>query len=139
MTSPYGPDRSASPRRSAVVAQRGLSTGGELLAALCRAEALASGLDDDQFADLVHARGDLIARHRGNESAERRRRVLAHEDLAKRLRNVLGLADAKTWNGYVPPRTDGTGRLNTSRIRAQLVAICREAYERDTTDRSASA
>lgn len=121
--------------------RRGLS-GGDVLAELCRAEARSAGLDQDQFEDLVHARGEQWCaplQQREGVSADRRRRVLAHPDLAKRLQSLLGLADAKHWNGYVPPRVDAFDCINTSSIRAALIVICREAHEREMNDRSASA
>lgn len=133
-------ERTARSRRSADFGVGAMRESGELLAALCRSEALAADLDDDQFGDLVHARGHLLLQaqqQRQGAAAERRRRVLAHDDLAKRLKNLLGLADARNWNCYVPPQVDGYGCLNTSRVRTKLIAICREAHERETNDRSA--
>lgn len=120
----------------------GLSTGGELLAALVRAEATTGRLDQDRYGDLVYARAEQWraagADHRG-VAADRRARVLAHPDLAKRLRLLLGLADPRIWSGYLPPSRDHNNQLNTSPIRAALVAICREAYERAQQDGAASA
>lgn len=61
----------------------------------------------------------------GKKAAERRARVLSHPDLAERLCKVLGLADARHWRGHVP-----AGRPAGDRG-AELIAICREALERD--------
>jgi hypothetical protein len=120
----------------------GLSTGGELLAALIRAESVTNQLDPDQHGDLTHARAELW-RQAGQEhhgvAADRRARVLAHPDLSRRLCLLLSLSDPRHWNGFVPPSRDGYGQINTSPIRAALVTICREAYQRAQQDGAASA
>lgn len=76
-----------------------------------------------------------------SEQAERRKLVLAHEDLAKRLTLApIGLADPKQWTGFIPPfMIEGaynplTQRnswvRNPSPQRVHLVALCHEAYAR---------
>ncbi|MFC6090729.1 hypothetical protein [Saccharothrix lopnurensis] len=120
----------------------GLSTAGELLAMLCRAEAASARLDPDQFGDLVHARGELWRSTAGDHervSADRRRAVLAYPDLARRLRLLLDLPDAKRWTGYMPPAVDQNGRPNDSPIRAALVKLVHEAYTREHAGEAASA
>ncbi len=45
-------------------------------------------------------------------AAERRRRVLAHPDLAQRLtERPLGFMRPEMWNGYVPPASGFSGRV----------------------------
>lgn len=59
--------------------------------------------------------------------AARRDRVLAHDWAASRLRLILGLSDARHWNGYVAPATDG--RQNDSPIRAALLELLRDVEQ----------
>lgn len=55
---------------------------------------------------------------------ERRRRLLAHDDLARQLLYPpLRYSRPEVWNGYIPPETDCTGRRNDSTRRQQLIAI----------------
>lgn len=131
---------------------------GELYAELLRAEARSRRLSHAEYDDLARQRGaeavQLLTEAR-EASEERRERVLRHADLAERLRQVLGLSSAARWNGWVPPRTlaadpcdecrrgrpgkrrpqcDDTYHLapgNDSPIRAEVVEICREAYQRE--------
>lgn len=71
------------------------------------------------------------------ECQERRARVLAHPDLAARLKEPpLSLSDPARWNGYIPPRTlpdkaNGSARANDSAVRRQLVDIASEALARE--------
>jgi hypothetical protein len=100
----------------------------------------------------------LAMRERHEANLARRRRVLSHDDLRRRLETDLGYARADQWNGYVPPRLDpeddgelcrmvgrnGLVRLNergarsepsglsNSPRRALLVDICAEAARRET-------
>lgn len=86
--------------------------------------------------DLRH-QGDLLrylhaARARaGAECAHRRRLVLAHPDLAARLAELLLLASAQQWGGFVSPEREADGRPNRSPIRAGLVEIVAEAQARE--------
>lgn len=72
------------------------------------------------------------------ECQDRRARVLAHPDLAKRLTEPpLSLSEPARWNGYIPPRTlpedeFGRARVNNSPVRRQLVAIASEALARES-------
>lgn len=67
---------------------------------------------------------------------ERRRRVLAHPDLAAKLcEPPLRLARPEVWTGYIPgPRvpTLGGEKPNKSPIRRQLLDIVRAVAERET-------
>lgn len=65
------------------------------------------------------------------QTAHRRARVLAHPWATKRLCDILGLANAEQWNGYVPPNTDEHGRANTSPTRRALVELLREVDQFD--------
>lgn len=72
------------------------------------------------------------------ETQERRKRVLAHPDLAAQLTQPpLALTDPVKWNGYIPPRTLPSGdgnpydKVNDSPVRRQLVAIAAEALRRE--------
>ncbi len=48
-----------------------------------------------------------------SEAASRRKRVLAHPDLAKLLtERPLGFQRPEQWNGYVPPATGFWGRVS---------------------------
>ncbi len=52
-------------------------------------------------ADIAQIRAEARA-----AAAERRRRVLAHPDLAQRLtERPLGFPRPEMWNGYIPPAT----------------------------------
>lgn len=67
---------------------------------------------------------------------DRRLRVLAHPDIARRLVTELGLERAENWSGYVPPRIayfDGQGRSvpNDSPRREALMAILTAVMERE--------
>lgn len=65
------------------------------------------------------------------ENAERRRRVLAHADLAARLTlPPYRLRSPEMWTGFVPPRI-WQGQMNPSPIRRQLIEIAAEAYRRE--------
>jgi hypothetical protein len=74
---------------------------------------------------------------------ERRNYVLQYPDLADKLRDCpLGLKDPQKWNGFIPPQYDhsaanGVSQLNTSPIRAQLVALVGEAIRRYHTPSAA--
>jgi hypothetical protein len=66
----------------------------------------------------------------------RRRRVLAHPDIAVRLLRV-GYTDPAHWTGYVPPST-WSGHYgpvhNDSPVRRELVDILRAVAAREATD-----
>lgn len=69
------------------------------------------------------------------ECADNRAAVLAYDDLAAMLtKPPLSYARPEQWNGYVPPRTDANGTLNTSRRRVALVALVQTARSRKGTD-----
>lgn len=69
------------------------------------------------------------------EAQERRARVLKHEDLRAAL--VAAGFRPECWNGYVPPRLDAYGRLNTSPQRRDLVDISVEAMRREREQQAA--
>lgn len=123
--------------------RKGLSPWGELYGQLLRAESIAHRRTPEQHAEVVRRRSEqavraLTAAHTANQ--ERRDRVLRHPDLAQQLRDVLDIADASRWNGWVPPaEVPGPATvpfyvLNTSPVRAALVRICREAYLRENPE-----
>lgn len=68
----------------------------------------------------------------------RRAAVLAHPDLAERLKSApLSVAEPRQWSGFVPPATverRHSASLINSPVRAQLVAIVTEAQRRDGRD-----
>lgn len=86
------------------------------------------------------------------ENAARARRVLKHEDLRERLRD-LGFTNPTSWNGWIPPKfgqehacpsclspmvkrppcqgAEHRSRYNESIRRRALVDIAAEAYERE--------
>lgn len=75
--------------------------------------------------------GDYLRQAREQEAATnaaRKRLVYRHADLVDRLR-LLG---QDPWNGRIPPAEWG-GAINTSPIRAELLAITAEAEQRTTT------
>ncbi|GAB3459492.1 hypothetical protein [Actinophytocola sediminis] len=136
--------------------RKSLSPWGELYAQLLRAESIEHRRTPDQHALSTRFRAEeavqaLNAAHTANQ--ERRERVLRHPDLATQLRDVLGVADASRWNGYVPPaQVPGSVRFartvpervrrsaseeeryfvaNTSPVRRRLVEICAEAFRRE--------
>jgi hypothetical protein len=142
--------------------RKSLSPWGELYGQLLRAESIDHRRTPAQHAASTRLRAEqavraLTAAHTTNK--ERRDRVLRHPDLAQRLCDVLGIADAARWNGYVPPAEvpggavlarSGQDRLrrtavldgepyyvvNTSPVRAALVRICREAYLRENPEQA---
>jgi hypothetical protein len=61
----------------------------------------------------------------------RRARVLAYEWAATRLRHILQIADARHWNGFVPPLLDHEGDPNSSSIRRALIELLRDVAETD--------
>lgn len=70
-----------------------------------------------------------------DKAKERRRRVLAHPDLAKRLcEPPYNLAAPEMWTGFVPPAEVPVAtywRPNNSPIRRQLIDILNAVAERD--------
>jgi hypothetical protein len=79
----------------------------------------------------------LMALFRGEKSRskarskERRRLVLAHEDLRKALcAPLIGYSRPENWNGWIPPESDSSGARNDSSRRAALVALVAEAERR---------
>jgi len=55
----------------------------------------------------------------GNQQADRRARVLKHDDLARRLTDELGYTKPQRWTGYIPPRLwplDDDGELLRSSV-----------------------
>ena len=81
--------------------------------------------------------GDYLRHTREQEAitnTQRKRLVYRHTDLVDQLR----LIGQDPWNGRIPPPEWG-GSLNTSPIRAQLLAIVAEAEQRTVeTARSAA-
>ena len=103
-------------------------------------------------AAIVKAWRSAVARAR-QASAERRARVLAHPDLARRLTEPpLALHEPARWSGWIPPRLlaaqacpacnaggpawacrghEHLAPVNDSPFRVQLVEIAAEAMRRD--------
>lgn len=80
--------------------------------------------------------GDYLRQTREQEAATnaaRKRLVYRHTDLVDQLR----LIGQDPWNGRIPPPEWG-GSLNTSPVRAALLAIVTEAEKRTDTVRSAA-
>lgn len=89
------------------------------------------------------ALGEILMTARGTvraalaESAERRARVLRHDDLAALLKaKPLEYKRPDQWNGYVPPAlmpedSDGLAKRNDSPRRAALVELSAEAWRRE--------
>lgn len=62
---------------------------------------------------------------------DRRDRVLAHPDIAKRLcERPLSLSTPEVWSGYVPPYM-WRDQVNNSPVRAQLMEILHAVAERE--------
>lgn len=81
--------------------------------------------------------GEFLRQQREQEAATnaaRKQLVYRHTDLADRLR----LIGQHPWNGRIPPAEWG-GAINTSPIRAALLAIVTEAEQRTTTTAARSA
>ena len=81
--------------------------------------------------------GDYLRQARATEAAAnaaRKRLVYRHADLVDRLR-LLG---QDPWNGRIPP-AQWSGAINTSPIRAALLAIVAEAEQRSAGTREAAA
>lgn len=81
--------------------------------------------------------GEYLRQARETEAATNARRkqlVYRHTDLADRLR-LLG---QHPWNGRIPPAEWG-GAINTSPIRAELLAIVAEAEQRAATNTRSAA
>lgn len=97
----------------------------------------------------------IVSAQARDECAQRKARVLAHPDLARRLVTELGYQRPEQWNGYVPPLIINPGasevlthngtpnrnggrsagqQQNDSPRRAALIAICREAYKREQAE-----
>lgn len=75
---------------------------------------------------------DDIAREVREKCAERRARVLAHPDIAKRLCDLpMRYPSPEFWTGYIPGPTRGDDRPNNSPIRRQLLSIVQAVYERE--------
>lgn len=70
-------------------------------------------------------------RERRAEIAARRERVLAHAWACKRLCTILGLSDARNWNGYVPEARNTDGTPNTYESRRALIELLREVAAAD--------
>lgn len=71
-------------------------------------------------------------RRTAQDTNQRRRAlVLAHPDLAAKLTEPpLAHSSPEKWTGYIPQAITCTGAINTSPVRAQLVAIVAEAERR---------
>jgi len=87
--------------------------------------------DDDQanMDRAVHVAGILDTVK--TAQARYREALLAHPDLAERLRRLTHLTRADLWNGYVPPREDSDGNPSSSPYRAGLVELVTEALTRN--------
>ncbi|MCG5460823.1 hypothetical protein MED01_004249 [Micromonospora sp. MED01] len=70
-------------------------------------------------------------RERRAEVAARRERVLAHEWARKQLCTILGLSDARNWNGYIPEARNADGVLNPYESRRALIELLREVAAAD--------
>lgn len=81
-------------------------------------------------ADRLHVLVGTLRSSR-NVAQVRRERVLHYEWARKRLCSIFGYKKAEQWNGFVPPRLDGEGRLNTSEFRRALIDLLREVDEHD--------
>ena len=80
--------------------------------------------------------GEFLRQTRNDEARANSRRkqlVYRHTDLVDQLK----LIGQDPWNGRIPPREWG-GAINTSPIRAALLAIVDEAEQRASTTRSAA-
>lgn len=87
---------------------------------------IAAGMPWMRTASVERRRQVLEATRQAHQEAEQRRaRVLAHPDLAERLRVALSLSSAAHWNGYVPP-ADCSGP-----VRRELIAILHAVIERE--------
>lgn len=107
-------------------------------------------LSEDDVRDL-RRQGDLTrlikqAQAAGRaENARRRALVLKYPDLAARLcEPPLRHTTPEHWTGYVPPAYDaialgGAQPINTSPVRAALVAIVTEAEQRAANDHKGNA
>lgn len=85
-------------------------------------------LQGDLPAYLRSARTDAVA-----ACKRRRARILADPELAAQLVDVLRLANAAQWSGYLPPERDGNGWPNTSPIRAALAQLVTTAELREAS------
>jgi hypothetical protein len=73
------------------------------------------------------------------QNAERRARVLAHPDIAKRLtEHPLNYSAPEVWSGFIPPaeigcclRCGSRDKRNPSPQRRALVAICQAVIDRE--------
>lgn len=84
--------------------------------------------------DRDMARGievDAVVREAREWAQRYRAVVLGHADLRDRLQHLFALQRPESWNGHVPPRTDGYGAYNSSPYRAGLVEIVSEALTRN--------
>jgi hypothetical protein len=73
----------------------------------------------------------ITSRDTRTRALTRRDRVLAHDWAAKRLCLILDITRAEHWTGYVPPRLDGDGRLDTTPARSALVALLLDVASAD--------
>lgn len=64
-------------------------------------------------------------------NAARRERVLAYEWAQKRLCLILGISDARHWNGYVPEARDAEGKPNPWENRRALIDLLRDVAMED--------
>jgi len=60
------------------------------------------------------------------KTAARRQRVLAHEWACKRLCLILGIKEARQWNGYIPPARDDKGDIRPNPVRQNLNELLRD-------------
>lgn len=74
------------------------------------------------------------AQEAASRARDRKARVKAHPDLAARLCRALGYTRFEQWSGFVPPARDAGGRLNTSPVRVELLAILRAVADREAAD-----
>lgn len=73
-----------------------------------------------------------VGREIREKCAERRARVLAHPDIAKRLTHPpMRYPSPEYWTGYIPGPKRGDDQPNNSPIRRQLLAIVQAVYERE--------
>lgn len=62
---------------------------------------------------------------------ERRRLILAHPDLAERLRKLYGMKSADQWWGYIPGPLTELNQPNRSHYREELLKLLAEAKRRE--------
>lgn len=65
------------------------------------------------------------------KTAVRRQRVLAHDWACKRLCLILGIKEARQWNGYLPPMRDDRESARSNPVRQNLIELLRDVEKAD--------